>query len=47
MIIFSEQLGPGQLYVCAQCRTHLTRVKLLESTQFKGKTGPAFLMTRV
>jgi hypothetical protein len=47
MIVFCEQLGPGQLFACAQCGTHLTRVELLESTQFKGKTGPALLVTKV
>jgi len=47
MIVFEHMLGPGDLYVCVECGTHLTRVELLRSKHFKGKTGPAYLIDKV
>ena len=46
-IEFYEVLYGGPYFVCKKCSTHLSLYRNMESPNFRGKTGKAFLMSSV
>jgi len=46
-IQFLERLEAEEVYACRTCHTHLTTTNLLVSKHFTGKTGKAFLFSKV
>mmetsp|Transcript_4441 Transcript_4441/g.5601 ORF Transcript_4441/g.5601 Transcript_4441/m.5601 type:complete len:113 (-) Transcript_4441:1588-1926(-) len=46
-IPFTERLEDGEIYVCRNCQTHLTKAHSLISKHFTGKTGKAFLFGKL
>ncbi|MEN2496189.1 MAG: Protein yippee-like 5 [Marteilia pararefringens] len=47
MIPFIDHPGGNKIYVCSKCSTPLVNVCDLESCEFSGSTGPAYLFRNV
>mmetsp|Transcript_6830 Transcript_6830/g.6052 ORF Transcript_6830/g.6052 Transcript_6830/m.6052 type:complete len:118 (+) Transcript_6830:4-357(+) len=45
--VFLQYIDQSQLYVCANCETHLTDKEQIISKNFHGKTGKAYLFNKV